>query len=749
MKKVLTNLFFLIITISSASSDDKNLDLENYCTAVSVFDDTQVCLFNSTMFRVRTSTLEGEKFPAKYMIPFAVGKIENWDKVEYQKTDKDDLITISTDKISIQFKKDGKSWSVWNKADETKIHPSQGVVHGLFKNGYSLFDSASAFNETNINSRYAHNFYNPETKNYTDVYLPEDKIFDQYFIFGPDYPALFNQVNELVGPEPLLPKKSYGFFQTQHLACDGTQAKMMEVAKQLRERGIPTDTLILDFEWGDGCDNGEEIVWGTKTDWAEEYKTPLSPTDMIKQLKDMHYDVMVIRHNAPGFKNRPPQGWTEAVIEEDKWWDAYFERMKEGITGTWQDTRQNDITDSIIWNGTQEYLGDQKRTLFMGARKMMSVNPWDYRFSTVPVNQIIGSRRYPFDWTGDATFSWNELKFQIEAITNSHGSMKAINYISTDSVGATWQIQARWNQFTDFTTISRSHHRKPWNGSFDTKNFENTIKITDRANVTMKEEVEVIEDSDQTAEDSIRIHRKIRYQMLPYIYSHSIENYLTGMPMLRPMILAYPDDYFNNANNWPYQYMFGSEILVAPVYGDFNTMEIYLPKGSDWIDYWNHDVYPGEGVITYDTGDINKLPLFIKAGAIIPNRQDMNWIDTEVKDQITFDIFPAKTSSFDYLEDDNVTLAYQNQMIAKTTLNVSTDDAGTITIDISPISGSFNGMPESRDYGFKINLVYDKPKSIRLNGKMLNDWQYNETTNQVTLKEKIILSSGATFVIEG
>jgi alpha-glucosidase (family GH31 glycosyl hydrolase) len=108
-------------------------------------------------------------------------------------------------------------------------------------------------------------------------------------------------------------------------------------------------------------------------------------------------------------------------------------------------------------------------------------------------------------------------------------------------------------------------------------------------------------------------------------------------------------------------------------------MEIYLPKGGDWIDYWNHDVYLGEGIITYDTSDINKLPIFIKAGAIIANRQEMDWIDTAIEDQITFDIFPSAASSFDFYEDDNLTLAYQNGRIAKTTLNVTTDNAGNVT----------------------------------------------------------------------
>lgn len=746
---VLRYLIYALIYTSIAfnptlSSDaaEKILDLKEYCTRVSVFENTEVCLFSEGMFRVRTSSLQGEKFPDKYMIPFVVGKLENWPSVSYQLKDTEEGLIIDTAKISIRFNANDKSWSVWSNEGKGKIHPSDGVVRGIFKNGYSLFDSASAFNEINNNSRYAHYFYNPETRNYTDVYLESDEIFDQYFVYGPDYKTLFKQVNELIGPEPLLPKKAYGFFQTQHLACAGTQGKLMEVAKMLRERDIPADTLIFDFEWGDGCVDGQEITWGSKLDWANEYSTPLSPRDMLKELKDMNYDVMVIRHNAPNFANRHNQGWTETIVDEDAWWDAFDARMDEGVRGAWQDTRQNDLTDSVIWSAMQNRFKGKNRVLFMGARKMQSVNPWDFRLSTVPVNQVMGSRRYPFDWTGDPSFSWNEFKWQIHAITNTHGSMKGINYISSDTVGANWKIQARWNQFTDFTTISRSHHRKPWQGNFDTKNFENKIKIDGRENIIIDEEPSVTEEGSENAEESIRKHRKIRYKILPYIYSYSIENYLTGMPVARPMLLAYPDDYFNNADNWPYQYMFGEELLVAPVYGDFNSMEIYLPQGIDWIDYWNHDIYKEGGLITYDTSDINKLPLFIKAGAIIPNRQEMNWIDTAVVDQIIFDIYPTTSSSFDFYEDDNITIDYQDGAIAKTTIKVTKHENNNIHINLAPISGSFDGMPVEREYGFSVNLLKKAPKEVVVNNVSESGWDYDATKGNLFIKSSVKLSDG-------
>ncbi len=738
--KVRNSILILLVLWSNSVFSQKTVDQDNYSTRVKLSDNMELNLFTSRMFRIRTSTLEGEKFPARYAIPFAIGKVDNWEKVDFTERNDDQYKYIATGDIGIKLAKEGELWTVWSSDFKTKIYPSDGPIYGMFKDGYSLFDAASAFNEKNNNSRYAHWFYSPESGNYIDTYLADDKILDQFFIYGPDYLSLFSQINQLIGPEPLLRKKAYGFFQTQHLACEGTQTELMEIARKLRERNIPVDNLIIDFEWGDGCDRFKEVTWGSRLDWSENYAQPLFPDKMIEALHSMHYDVMLIRHNAPNFDNRTGQGWTEVVSNDQSWWKEYYQRMEEGVDGTWQDTRQNDVTDSYIWQKTQEYLGPEERVLFLGCRKMQSVNPWDFRFSTIPVNQVIGARRYPFDWTGDASFSWNELKWQIEAITNTHGAMKGVTYITSDAVGANWKIQARWNQFADFSSVSRSHNPKPWSGTIDTKNFESKIRITGRDTVRIKQEVTESRSS-ETAEASIRKHRKLRYKLLPYIYSYAIENHLSGLPITRPMILVFPDDYLCNANNWPYQYMFGNELLVAPVYGDFNSMEIYLPRGYDWIDYWSKEIYPGGGLITYNTSDINKLPLFVKAGAIIPMRQEMNWIDPEIPDDLSFDIYPSDSiSTFTFYEDDNTSTRYQKGAIGKTTIT-SDWSSESMTVRFSRMEGTFSGKPEERVVTLKINGL-KQPQNITRNGSKLiqstegavSNWTYNEQVGMLFIQ---------------
>jgi alpha-glucosidase len=741
--------FFLINTFLQAQAT-KGLDLSNYATAIIINEKTKVSLYTPTMFRVRSSDLEGDRFPVKYEVPYLIGKHTNWDPVSFKKKEDHVYCYIETDQLQIRFLKKDMSWTVWTTEGKNQIYPSSGKIYGMFKDGYTIFDNASSFDERNKNSRYSHWFYNPATQKYTDIYLFEDLIFDQYFIYGPDYPSLFSQFNELVGPEPLLPIKGYGFFQTQHLGCSGNQDKLLELAMKLRERDIPCDNLIIDFEWGDGCPGEDEKYWGQSLDWSPAYKYPLAPEQMIRKLDSMHFNIMLIHHSAPDFPHREldthkrPGDWTSQVYPEDVWWAKYREMLDVGIDGTWQDTRQNDLTDALIWKWTQDYLGPENRVLFLGCRKMMDLNPWEpERDNSIPANDLIGSRRYPFRWTEDVSNTWRELKWHINAITNTQGSMKGVNYITADCFGKNWKVQARWNQFIDFNSVSRSHTAKPWESNTD---FGALAEIMDfRSNKpeisdSLKEkeiinhgESEAAIHAEQTAESSIRIHRKLRYRILPYIYSTAFVNYLSGLPISRPLLCAFPNDLHCNRDQWPLQYMFGENLLVVPVYADLNTMEIYLPEGSMWIDYWDKARYKGGQVIDYNTSDIEKLPVFIRSGSIIPMRAEKNWIETgEIWDPLILDIYPDDSSSFSLFEDDKRTTYYQRGEFSRTSIKCVQDTSKT-EIRIGEASGEYKGKPENRNLLLQVNLVDNAPALVQSNTRKMvkqnNIIDFNETAS--------------------
>ncbi len=760
--KIVTLLIVFLMSNSFSSQNNVGAH-DGYVTRVTINQNTEISFYSSTMFRLRYSKLNNDNYKKEYAIPFTIGHTNPWKEVSVSIIQKDNIYFLHTEKLTVEVNIITKEMTVKQKNSGTQIYPSDGPVYGMFKDGYSMFDSASFFNEKNDNSRYSHWFYNPETQLY-DIYLEEDALMDQYFIYGPSYQKIYQQFNQLIGAEPLLPKKAYGFFQTQHLACNGDQKQLMDVAKKLRERNIPADNLIIDFEWGDGCIANKEIQWGSIMDWSDNYKKPLSPTAMIDSLKAMNFDVMLIQHNAPDYKNRNGQGWTETIQPEALWWEKWKEKLNQGVRGTWQDTRRNDITDSRIWTGTQKYLGNNNRVLFMGCRKMQAVNPWDFRYSVTPVNNLIGARRYPFDWTGDCSFNWNELKWQIKAITNSHGSLKGVSYISSDGVGETWQIQARWNQFSDFSAISRSHNPKPWAGNIDVANFQNKIKIEGRDSVVIKDTKENIthavsgnENTGLSAERSIRKHRKERYKLLPYIYSTAYENYLKGMPICRPMLVAFPEDYLCFSDTWPYQYMFGSNILVAPVYSDFKTMEIYLPRENDWIDYWSKEVYKGGGIISYNTEDVEKLPLFIKAGAILPKTSERNWIEEEKQEEkLILDIYPVEgKTSFTLYEDDGKTIAYQNGAYSSIVISQNQTKEGELIINIDKAKGNFKNKLSSRVWQVRVFDILNVYNSVSINGKKekikansnscKTDLKNGERFKEVTFSQSLDKSSTLVF----
>ena len=282
------------------------------------------------------------------------------------------------------------------------------------------------------------------------------------------------------------------------------------------------------------------------------------------------------------------------------------------------------------------------------------------------------------------------------------------------------------NQFSDFSAISRSHNPKPWAGNIDVANFQNKIKIEGRDSVVIKDTPKNIThavsgqaNTELSAERSIRRHRKERYKLLPYIYSTAYENYLTGMPICRPMLIAFPEDYLCFSDTWSYQYMFGSNILVAPVYGDFKTMEIYLPRENDWIDYWSKEVYKGGGIISYNTEDVEKLPLFIKAGAILPKTSERNWIEEEKQEEkLILDIYPAEgKTSFTLYEDDGKTITYQNGAYSSIVISQNQTKVGELIITIDEAKGDFKNKLPSRVWQVRVFDILNVYNSVSINGK--------------------------------
>lgn len=687
----------------------------SYCTKIYLPNGDRVDLFSPSIFRVRMAQLDTQEIPDIYDIPFAVGKIDDWKEVEYEivkKTDSYYLIQTSEIKIfvllrlTIGSENDLKINKFMVKTlDDTPLYPSGENVYGMFSNKCIVFDSAAFFGERTLCDRDSKWFYNKKTGLY-DIFLENGKIYDLYFIYAKNYKDGYQKFNTLVGAEPMLSKKGYGFFQTQFLGEKGTQETVLRTVEEFRKREIPLDTFIIDLDWGDGVVNGKGVRWGDGIDWDIHFRSPLTVEQMLQKMKDQNVETMIIHHSIPAYKHRCNEAWVSKEYDPDIWWEKMKNNAEIGVIGTWQDTRKTDITDSRIYNGLQAIMGN-KRCIFMGNYELWQDCGWTKESHSVAMKQRVGGRRTPFRWTGDCdTKTWHELKFQIKGITNHQGALKGISYLTNDAcVGSDTALAVRSIQFLCFTAIARSHNPKPWHTSYKAEDLANMMAIVENNTKTVDaDSVEAklsLDKQDLKKQECIKSILGLRYRLLPYIYTLAHEVYETGLPFTRPLMVEFEEDNLCNQNQFPYEYMFGENILVAPVYDENKTKRVYLPAGRKWYDYFDGKEYEGGQVITVDTSDLMKMPVFIKQGGIVPLQEAACYIEHGKKlDHVEFLVYPDSKGKYLLYEDDGMTLDYQKGIFAITEIVAGKDENG-LFIKFNKPQGDISVLPEKRSVAIR------------------------------------------------
>jgi len=220
-----------------------------------------------------------------------------------------------------------------------------------------------------------------------------------------------------------------------------------------------------------------------------------------------------------------------------------------------------------------------------------------------------------------------------------------------------------------------------------------------------------------------RKYMKLKARLTPYMYTLSRDAYETGTPTNRAMVLEFPDDPTTWSKRTQYQFMTGPSILVAPVYEDTTVRnDIYLPNGR-WIDYWDGTEFNGSTTLNSYAAPLEKLPMFVKAGAIIPMGPEMLYDGQKPMDPITFDVYPSGKSSFSMYEDDGSTQKYKTGAFARTLIEMEapvTPDAPSdqITLKVGAAKGTYEGMAAERAYGVDMH-VSAKPAKVTAAGKAL------------------------------
>ena len=283
-----------------------------------------------------------------------------------------------------------------------------------------------------------------------------------------------------------------------------------------------------------------------------------------------------------------------------------------------------------------------------------------------------GTQKYSTVWTGDQSGNWEYIRFHIPTVIGS--GLSAQNCATGDVDGifggsdSTYVRDLQWKCFTPVFMAMSGWAKK------DRQPYVNGEPYTS-------------------------INRKyldLKMRLTPYMYTYCHQAYETGVPTTRAMVLEFPKDPVTWGKATQYQFMNGEWLLVAPVYkSEAKRDSIYLPKGV-WYDYWSGETIAGNTWLNNYPAPLDKLPVFVKAGAIIPMYPQMNYDGEKKTDSLTLDIYPEGRSSFNLYEDDGKTRDYKTGAYAKTLISVSKDRDISIAIDAA--KGQFKGQILSRVY---------------------------------------------------
>jgi hypothetical protein len=305
-----------------------------------------------------------------------------------------------------------------------------------------------------------------------------------------------------------------------------------------------------------------------------------------------------------------------------------------------------------------------------------------------------GSERYPGFFTGDAYSEWRVLAYEV-AFTARGGNV-LVPYISNDIGGfhgakIPFDLYARWIEFGTFSPILRMHsaHEDPLTGNTRMPWLYGPKGVA-----------------------LMRQYFTLRMRLMPYIYTYTWQAHRRSLPLLRPLYLQWPD--LDQAYQHSHEYLFGAQMLVAPVLQADDERTVYLPPGS-WMDFFTGRRYRGDSTFTAHYA-VDATPVFVREGAIIPQQE-------APRDVLTVNVYGDGDGRFDLYEDDGVSLDYAHGSYALTPITFHTSGASHQLV-IGPTKGSFAGQRQERAYGVRIHSA-SRPASITVDGKPAGDWHWD------------------------
>ena len=608
-----------------------------------------------------------------------------------------------------------------------------------FRNGlsYGIF----------LDNTYRSSFDFGKERNDAYAVSAEGGNLDYYFFYGPEPKRVIEQFTSLVGRMPLPPLFALGYQQCRYSYYPESQVR--EIAAQFRKRKIPADVIYLDIDY-----QKENRPFTVDGDRFPNFQR------MVKDLRDQGFKVVAITdlHIAklPGYKPyeegmkqdyfvENPDGsvyvgkvWPGDSVFPDftreevrRWWGTlYSDFVSDGVRGFWNDmnepsifftpskTMPLDVVHRVEDRKTDHreihnvFGMENARSTYEG---LLRLEP-DVRPFVLTRAAYAGTQRYAATWTGDNSATWNHMRLSVAQLLNL--GLSGYAFAGADIGGfhgnPTPELLTRWMELGTFNPIFRNHaekgsrFREPW------------------VDGPMHEAIR-------------RRYIETRYRLLPYIYTGVEEASRTGIPLVRPLFLEFPDQPGLALNDE--EFMFGDSLLVAPKLWDFSGQySVLLPRG-DWYDFWTGTKTAGGREIEVDP-PLDVLPVYVRAGSVIPQQPVVQSVEEVPKGPLQLDVYPGAQCHGNLYADDGNTLGYQRGQSVRMdyTCRQTTD---RLDLDLSAPQGAF--QPWFDQLQVKVYGIGASVRSVSLDSRPLHGWKstagtvnlpsfsWAKTTHHVTL----------------
>lgn len=597
---------------------------------------------------------------------------------------------------------------------------------------------------------------------------------DYYFMYGGNADGVVAEMRHLTGQVPMFPLWTYGFWQSRERYK--SQAELLEVVNKYRELGIPLDGIIQDWQYW-----GNNYLWNSMEFMNADFPRP---QDMIDEVhaKNAHIIVSIWSSFGPQtkpYKELDAKGmlfnfstWPQSGISE-QWpprmdypsgvrvYDAYHPEARDiywkhlsrlhnmKLDGWWMDSTEPDHLDFKPEDmDTKTYLGSFRKV--RSAYPLLTVGgvydhqravSSDKRVFILTRSGFAGQQRYGCNvWSGDVVSTWETLRNQIPAglnfsLTGNPNFNSDIGGFFAGAYNQSWndgsgarnpayrELYVRWMQFGVFTPMMRSHGTE------------------------VPRELYYYGKKGETVYDALTAAVRLRYSLLPYIYSTSWEVTNRQSTFMRALMMDFATD--KNVWNIGNEYMFGRSLLVAPVlhaqytpevvkkvsaddgwnqntgegnvtsltdvdFSQAKSTKVYLPAGTAWYDFWTNEKQDGGREITRET-KLDLIPLYVKAGSILPIGPDVQYAMEKKWDHLEIRVYPGADGHFVLYEDELDNYNYESGAYTEIPF-IWNESARTLTIDRR--KGSYEGMPINRK--FSIVSPDGTRREVNYTGKKVN-----------------------------